>query len=280
MKQNRSHMLLRFLLRLYLAVFTVSVLLPVLWTVYTSFKTNPEFFRDPWALPSSLQFDNYIRAWNSANIGRYFLNSLYITAIVVPVVAIAGAMTAFACTRLNLRIGKITSFVYMAGIFIPTVLCVVPIFLQLRQAGLLDSHLGLILLMIAIHMPFTVYVLCGNFRTLPHELEEAATIDGCNYFKIFWKVMLPLAKPGIATVCIFNFLSCWNEYVLTRTVIMTPTKNTLPVGLVNLQATTNSQSDWGALFAGMVIIMLPTMLIYLLFQKYITSGITSGAVKG
>lgn len=279
-KMSPKEKALRVLLRIYLALFTVMILLPVLWTLYTSFKTNQEFFGNPWALPSALNFDNYIRAWNEASVGDYFMNSLYITVIVVPLVALLGAMTAYACTRLKLKVGGIVKTIFLLGVFIPTILCVVPIFLQMKEANLIDKHLGLILLFLAVNLPFTVYVLCGVFRTMPHELEEAATIDGCNYFQIFFKVMFPLSKGGIATVSIFNFLSVWNEYVLTRTMIMTPAKNTMPVGLVNLQGSTMHQADWAALFAGMVIIMIPTLIIYFIFQKYITSGLTAGAVKG
>lgn len=271
---------LRVLLRFYLFLFTVMILLPLLWTVYTSFKTNQEFFMDPWALPSSLNFDSYLRAWIESSVGDYFMNSLYIAVIVVPLLALLGAMTAYACTRLKLKFGSVVQTIFLLGVFIPTVLCVVPIFLQMKEAKLIDKPLGLMLLLLAVNLPFTVYYLCGVFRTIPHELEEAATIDGCNYFQIFFKVMFPLSRGGIATVSIFNFLAVWNEYVLTRTMIMTPAKNTIPVGLANLQATTNSQADMTALFAGMVIVMVPTMIIYLFFQKYITSGLTAGAVKG
>lgn len=280
MVRKKKFSVSRFLVRVYLAIFSAGIILPVFWTIYTAFKTTPEFFANPWALPSSLQIDNFIRAWTLSSVGDYFLNSLKMTIVVVPLLAILGATTAYASTRLHLKVGSAVGTLFRLGIFIPTVLCLVPIFLQLRDARLLDSHWGLMFLLLAINLPFTVFVLCGYFRTMPHELEEASVIDGCNTFQTFWKVMFPLARPGIATVTIFNFLSVWNEYVLTRTIIMSPAKNTLPVGLVNLQATTNSSADWGALFAGMVIIMIPTLLIYFIFQKYITSGLTAGALKG
>ncbi len=268
------------LLRIYLILFAASIILPLLWTVWTSFKTNQEFFANPWSLPSSINLDNYTRGWKAASIGKYFFNSLYISVIVVAAVAVLGAMTSYVCTRFSLRLGGVVVTFYMLGMFIPTVLCVVSIFLQMRSLNLLNSHFGLILLYIAVNMPFTVFVLSGFFRTLPHELEEAAYIDGCSLIGTFWSVMLPLAKPGLATVCIFNFLGTWNEYLLSSTVILDPMKSTLPTGLVSLMATTNHQADWAALFAGMVIVMFPLMTIYLVFQKYITSGITAGAVKG
>lgn len=282
MKKNTNigSKVLRLLLRVYLILFTLSILLPLFWMLYTSFKTNQEFFADPWALPKSFQLDNYIRGWRTSHIGQYFMTSLWITVITVIANALLGSMTAYACTRLRLRAGKLTTTFYMMGMFIPSVLCVVPMFLQLRQAHLLDTHIGLTLLYIAVNMPFTVFVLTGFFKTLPHELEEAAYLDGCGLLRTFWNILMPLTKPGLATVTIFNFLGIWNEYVLAKTMILTPEKSTLPIGLVSMMETTNHMADWGALFAGMVIVMIPTLIIYFTFQKYITSGMTAGAVKG
>lgn len=279
-RQSLKHNLLMLLLRIYLIAFAVAILLPLCWTIYTSVKTNQEFFADPWALPTGFDFSSYIRAWDSANIGTYFFNSLYITVIVVALNAILGSMTAYVCTRFKLRVGNAVINFFMLGLFVPTVLCIVTIFLQMRSLGLISNHFGLILLYTAVNMPFTIYVLAGFFRTLPHELEEAAHIDGSGLIGTFWRVMLPLAKPGIATVCIFNFLGVWNEYLMATTILLDTDKSTLPVGLVALMATTNHQADWVALFAGMVIVMIPLMIIYLVFQKYITSGMTAGAVKG
>lgn len=271
---------IRLILRFYLAICTCGIILPTLWTILTSFKSTSEFLVNPFGLPEVFYPENYINAWKMAKIGNYFFSSMCISAIVCIVVVILGSMTAYACTRLRIRAGGLVIACYMLGVFIPVELCIVPIFLQLRGLHLLDTHLGLVLLYIAIRLPFTVFILAGNFKTLPHELEEAAIIDGCSYNQVFWKVMMPLAKPGLATVTIFNFLSIWNEYVLAKTIMLTPDKVTLPVGLISLQAATRHQCDYGALFAGMVIVMIPTLIVYMFFQKQLTSGITAGAVKG
>ncbi len=268
------------LIQVYLVLFALSIIVPLIWTFYTAFKTNTEFYINPWALPAKLHFENFVRAWNSVHIGAYFLNSLKLTIASVLALDIIGSMVAFACTRLRVKAGPTIATIFMAGLFIPTILCVVPMFLQLRRLNLLDSHLGLFFMYIAIQLPFTCYVLNGFFKTLPHEIEEAAIIDGCGYFRIYWNVMLPLAKPGIATVTIFNFLGSWNEYVISRTVILTPAKSTLAVGMVSLMQSSRHNADWSALFAGLVIVMIPTFIIYVIFQKYITSGMTAGAIKG
>lgn len=272
--------LLKTLLRAYLILFSLIVIAPMVWAAYTSFKTNREFFADPWALPQTLQVQNYVTAWEKARIGGYFLNSVLVTVSVVLAVGLLGAMTAYAATRLGLRAGGWLNKFYMAGMFIPTVLCVVPIFVQLKRVQLLDNLFGLFLLYIAVCLPFTVFVLAGFFQTLPHELEEAALIDGCGYTRIFASILLPLVRSGLATVSIFNFLGCWNEFLLAKTLIFTPEKSTLPLGLVRLMQTARYKTDWGSLFAGLTIVMIPTLIIYIAFQRQITSGITAGAVKG
>jgi N-acetylglucosamine transport system permease protein len=270
----------RLLLRIYLILFSAVVILPMIWTAYTSLKTNQEFFKDPWALPAVPHFQNYVTAWDTAKIGTYFVNSVLVTVVVVLVVALLGAMTAYATTRLRLRVGNALNSFYMVGMFIPTVLCVVPMFLQLQRINLLDNLFGLVLLYIAVSMPFTVFVMAGFFRTLQRELEEAAFMDGCGYLRIFFNILLPLVRPGLATVSIFNFLGVWNEYVLAKTLIFTMEKNTLPLGLVQLMQAARYKADWGSLFAGLTIIMIPTVVIYVIFQNQITSGLTVGAVKG
>ncbi len=280
MMYKKQGFLPRLLLRIYLILFSAVVILPMVWTAYTSLKTNQEFFKDPWALPAVPHFQNYATAWDTAKIGTYFVNSVLVTVVVVVVVALLGAMTAYAATRLRLKVGNALTSLYMVGMFIPTVLCVVPMFLQLQRIQLLDNLFGLVLLYIAVSMPFTVFVMAGFFRTLQRELEEAAFMDGCSYTRIFFSILLPLVRPGLATVSIFNFLGVWNEYVLAKTLIFSMEKSTLPLGLVRLMQAARYKADWGSLFAGLTIIMIPTVVIYVIFQNQITSGLTVGAVKG
>lgn len=280
MKHKNNGLFQRFALRTYLIVFSIIVVLPLIWSTYTSLKTSQEFFHDPWALPATPHFQNYVIAWTSAKIGTYFFNSVFVTMLVVVIVALLGAMTAYAATRLRLRAGKALISLYMVGMFIPTVLCVVPMFLQFQRIQMLDSLLGLIILYVAVSMPFTVFVMSGFFQTLQRELEEAAYIDGCGYVRVFFSILMPLVRPGLATVSIFNFLGVWNEYVLAKTFIFSADKSTLPLGLVRLMQAARYKADWGSLFAGLTIIMIPTLIVYVIFQNQITSGLTVGAVKG
>jgi len=268
------------ILRVFLFFYSLIVIFPLVWAVYTSFKTNKEFYKDPWALPSTLYYQNYIKAWNKAHIGNYFMNSVLLTCLVVFLLIILGSTTAYVITRFNIKAGKYINMAYMSGMLVPTILGVVPTFLVLYRLKLLDSLVGLMLVYTAYGLPFTVFVLTGFFKTLPHELEEAALIDGCSLNRTYWTIMFPLAKSGIITVSIFNFIGFWNEYVLALTYITTDKKKTLSLGLINLMETSRYETDWGALFAGLIIVMIPTLLIYAIFQGKITGGLTIGAVKG
>ena len=279
MKKNKIYAS-TFVLRLYLLLFAVTIIGPLLWIVYTSFKSNHEFFLSAWALPEILHFENYLRAWNAANIGTCFMNSLMITAVVVIAVLFIGSLCTYACTRLGFRIGRHITLLFMFGLFIPTVLCLVPIYLQMRQLHLVDKTLGLIILYIASNLPFTVFVLSGFYKSIPRELEEAAYMDGCGYFRTYLNIILPVTKPALATVSIFTFMGSWNEYILANLLISSKEKATLTLGIVTLQQNSQHQSDWTALLAAMVIIMIPLMIMYAMFQKHITSGMTAGAVKG
>ncbi len=280
MQKKKENSVATWLIRIYTILFSVTILFPLIWVIYSSFKTNQEFFQDVWALPTALQLDNYVRAWEKASIGRYFMNSLMITVIVVIVVAVMSSMATYACTRLGLKLGKPMVMLFMAGLYIPTVLCLVPIYVQMKNLGLVNSKWGLVVLYIASNLPFSIFILSGFYATVPKELEEAAYIDGCGYFATYARVILPITKPAMATVSIFTFMGSWNEYVLANMLISKPENNTLPVGLVSLQTAMEHVSDWTALLAGITILFIPMLLMYALCQKYITSGMTAGALKG
>ena len=268
------------LVRLTLILYSLLVLFPLVWAVCTSFKTNLEFYRDAWALPKGLVFENYVTAWVKGNIGQNFFNSLWITVSVVSLLDVLAASTAYVATRFRFRAGGYLVNLYMAGMMIPTILGVIPTFLVLKQLNLLNSLLGLGLVYIAYGLPFSVFVLSGFFKTIPYEMEEAGLVDGCSLNRIFWCIMLPMARPGIITISIFNFIAFWNEYVFALTYVTDPAHQTLSVGLVSLLNTARYQTNWGALFAGLIIVMLPTLILYAIFQKKLTGGLTAGALKG
>lgn len=260
--------------------YTVIVVYPMVWLLYTSFKSNEELFQSAWSLPKIPMWQNYVNAWKTAQIGDFFWNSIIVTFTTVIVQLIIGAMASYALSRFKFRLNRPLYYFFLAGMMFPIFLGLVPLFFLLKDLGLADTRLGLILVYIASGVPFTVFVMTAFFATIPKELEEAGLIDGCSLYGVFWRIMLPLSKPGLITVAIFTFIAIWNEYILALVLISSQNLKTLPLGIANLVMVTHYRTDWGALFAGLVIVMLPTLLAYAFLQDRITKGITIGALKG
>ena len=253
-----------------------------LWVLSTSLKTNQELYsiKTIWGLPATPQWINYVNSWVRSKMGNFFLNSIVVSIASVLLIDVLSSMAAYVLGRFKFRGVRpiLTSFI--VGTAIPVQMIMIPLYLMYLDLKINDTLIGLILVYTAISLPFSIFVLTGFFRSLPQELEEAAILDGASEYGVFWKVMAPLAMPGIITVTIFNFLGIWNEYMLALILIKTPAKSTIPLGLYNLKWTQQYAADWTGLFAGFVIVMIPTILAFLLLQDRITRGMTVGALKG
>lgn len=256
------------------------VILPMIWLVYSSFKTDQEIFFEPWALPATLQWDNFERAWVSAYIGRYFVNSLRVVIPSLVLTLALSSMTAYILARFKFPGNRVLFYLFMAGMLFPIFLALVPLFFLAKELALLNSFLGLTLVYTAYSLPFTIFFLTGFFKTLPSELHEAALIDGANEYQVFFRVMLPLAQPGLVAMGIFNFLGMWNQYILPLVLMSERENYVLPQGLSFLLHQQYYKSDWSALFAALTIIMIPTLVVYVIFQSQIQKGVTVGALKG
>lgn len=268
-----------------LAGYLAWVVYPMAWLAYSSLKADEAIFLDAFALPpfGDLRFDNYVRAWDGAQFGDYFVNSVVVTVVSVTLIVLLGAMTAYALSRFAHPFGRVTFWLFLAGLMIPAQLSVVPLFFELRALGLLNSRLGLILVYTANGLPFAIFILAGFFRALPRSLYEAAVIDGCTEAGAFWRVLLPLARPGLVTVAIFQFIGVWKEYFFAFMFASgdgTGGARTLPLGLANLAITAQFRTDYGMLFAGLVIVTLPILAIFIALQRHLVKGVTAGAVKG
>ena len=278
----------------YVALITLAaiILVPVAWVFMASVKQNSEFYGNPWALPAGLYWQNFVDAWQSASMGSYMLNSVFVTVVALGLLLIIALPAAYCLARFNFRGGKFLNTAFMAGLFINVNYIVVPIFLMLRDGDLflrkvlgsgflLNNLLVLAVVYAATALPFTIYLLAGYFKTLPHDYEEAAYIDGASYNKAMWKIIFPMAKPSIITVILFNFLSFWNEYIISMTLMSSATgQKTLPVGLLNLMQAQQSAAQYGMMYAGLVLVMLPTLILYICVQKQLTEGMTVGGLKG
>lgn len=256
------------------------VILPMIWLVYSSFKTDQEIFFEPWALPATLQWSNFERAWVSAYIGRYFFNSLLVVVPSLVLTLALSSMTAYILARFRFFGNRALFYLFMAGMLFPIFLALVPLFFLAKELQLLNSYLGLSLVYTAYSLPFTIFFLTGFFKTLPSELHEAALIDGANEYQVFFRIMLPLAQPGLVAMAIFNFLGMWNQYILPLVLMSERDKYVLPQGLSFLLHQQYYKNDWSALFAALTIIMLPTLAVYVVFQSQIQKGVTVGALKG
>lgn len=265
--------------------YAVWVVFPMVWVAYSSLKSDAAIFHDTFALPSidDLRFDHYGRAWREARFGDYFFNSIFVTSVSVTLMVYLGAMAAYALTRFYHPAGRAVFWLFLTGLMIPAQLAMVPLFFELRALGLLNSRLGLIFVYTANGLPFAIFVLAGFFRALPRSFYEAAIIDGCGEFSAFRRVLLPLAKPGLVTVAIFQFIGVWKEYFFAFMLTggdVDGGARTLPLGLANLAITAQYRSDYGMLFAGLVIVTLPLLIVFLFLQKQLVKGITAGALKG
>ncbi|MDA0335913.1 MAG: carbohydrate ABC transporter permease [bacterium] len=261
-------------------VYGVIVVFPMIWLGYTAFKPTSELFASAWALPVEWKLDNFVEAWTEAQIGDFFWNSIFVTISTLVLQLFLGAMASYALAKYRFRGQNLVYYGFLAGLMFPIFLGLVPLFFLVKTLGLLDTHLGIILVYAAFGIPFTVFVLTAFFRTIPTTIMEAGIMDGCGHFTLFLRIMLPLAKPGLTTVGIFTFISIWNEYILALVLLSSSHLRTLPLGIAVLQFVQFYEVDFGALFAGLVIVMLPTLICYIVLQEQITKGITVGAVKG
>jgi N-acetylglucosamine transport system permease protein len=253
--------------------------LPLLWAVVSSLKSDNEILSDPWSLPARPQFGNWARAWNEAEIGRYFLNTVIVVGGALLVTMLVGSLASYTLARYEFRGNRLVYYTFVTSMFFPVFLALVPLFFVVQQLGLLGTYPGLILVYATYATPFTIFFLHAFFRTLPTEIAEAAFLDGCSHAGVFFRVMLPMARPGLVAVAIFNFLGLWNQYLLPLVLNPDPDRYVLSQGLAALSTSQGYRSDWSGLFAGLTIAMLPVLIAYIAFQRHIRAGVTAGAVK-
>ncbi|MCI8592875.1 MAG: carbohydrate ABC transporter permease [Lachnospiraceae bacterium] len=290
-KYGGSPRLVKIFIYLMLILLAVTILVPVAWVFVASIKENSEFYGNPWTLPQGFHFQNFVDAWQKANMGEYMLNSVIVTALALVLLIVIALPAAYVLARFRFKGRAIWNTLFMAGLFINVNYIVVPIFLMLNDGDMflrkvfgtpffLNNLFMLALVYAATALPFTIYLLSGYFKSLARDYEEAAYVDGAGYFYTMVKVIIPMAKPSVVTVILFNFLAFWNEYIISMTLLTKAELKTLPVGLMNLMAAQKSAVQYGQLYAGLVIVMLPTLILYMCVQKKLTQGMTLGGLKG
>ncbi|USG64469.1 carbohydrate ABC transporter permease [Brevibacillus ruminantium] len=258
-------------------LFVLVSLYPIVLMVSSSLKTNAEIFTNPLSLPGSFHFDTYRKLWEAVPFADFLINSAVVSVTSVVLIAVSSSMAAFYLARFSYRWTGWLYFFFVMGLMIPVKLGIVPLFLLMKKLGLLNSLWSLILIYTASGIPISVFILTGFFRTLPVELEEAARIDGCNHFQVFWKVLLPLIRPALGTVVIINFIHAWNDFFFPLIFIQKDTLKTIPVGMMVLFG--EYETDWSLLFAGLTLSALPMIVVFLLASRQFMEGLTAGAVK-
>jgi N-acetylglucosamine transport system permease protein len=262
-----------------LILWSLLVILPLLWTLLSSFKTTQEILGSPLSLPSKLRFGNYESAWTTAGIGRQFVNTVIVVGTALVLVMILGAMCAYVLARFKFFGNRAIYYSMLAGLTFPIFLAIVPLFFVLKNFGLLNTLPGLILTYVAFALPFTVFFLHAFFKALPHEVYEAAQIDGAGEWRSFFSVMLPMARPGMASVAIFNFLGLWNQFLLPVALNTNSDNYVLSQGMASFASQAGYAVDFGALFAAVVITVVPVLVVYIIFQRQLQVSVAAGSVK-
>ena len=248
---EKSNAVSKFFVYLLMAVLTAVIVVPVAWVFMASVKQNSEFYGNPFALPEGLYLQNFADAWTKARMGDYFFTSIMITAVALCILLVVALPAAYVLSRYKFKGSKLLNTCFIA------------------------------LVLAATTLPFTIYLLSSYLSTLPKDYEEAAYVDGAGYFTTMVRIILPMAKPSIITVILFEFLAYWNEYIISMTMLTDPNgARTLPVGLLNLMKAQNAKAEYGQMYAGMVMVMVPTLILYMCVQKKLTQGMTIGGIKG
>ncbi len=277
----------RWIIRIFFLFWAVLVAFPVIWTLYTSLKSDQEFFANPFALPTVPQWDNFVDAWNEGNFGAYFFNTILTVLLTLAICLAAVSTTAYAIAKFRGRGIRVLEKFYMIAMMIPSVLTLVPLYYMSEEITmnvglpLTDNLISLSVMYAITGMPFYVFMLTGFMRGINNSLLEAAELDGASQFSIFFKIILPLVKPSLFVVGLLSVMGTWNEYMTALTFLHDESNYTIAIGLSYLTNAGTYDVDYGRLFAGLAIALVPILVMYAIFQKQLQNGIASNeGVKG
>jgi raffinose/stachyose/melibiose transport system permease protein len=261
-----------------LLLLSIIFLIPIVFIAFTAVKSNADLLSHPfYSWPESFRWENFQKAWDQGRIGMYMKNTLIISIVKVPLGIIIEAFAAFALTRMNFKWSHSIFALFLVGMMVPIQATLVPLNVFLIKTHLVSTYPGIILVYIGFGIPFGILILRGFFRSIPKELDEAALIDGCGDMGRFFRIILPLAMPALATLIILDFMATWNEFLLAQIFITKDTMRTITVGLLSFQG--ERSTDYTLLNAAVLISIIPVLIVYLVFQRYFVSGM-AGSVKG
>lgn len=270
----------RALLNVIVALIVIVQVYPLAWLFLTSIRTERDFAGgDPFALPSEVTLDNYVRAFASGNLGLNILNSLIVTLGASLLIVVAGMMAAYALQVLGFRLSGLVRALFLLGIVVPVQIALVPLFIDYSQVGLLDTHLSMIIPLAAFSLPMSVYLFSSFYEYIPREIYEAASLDGAGPYRVFGRITLPLSTNTIITVVLVNSIFIWNDFIFANTFVLSDGLKTIPLGLQNYIGAMGN-TDWTATFAAVCVTITPLLLVFLVLNKAMIYGLESGATKG
>ncbi|WP_058486206.1 carbohydrate ABC transporter permease [Defluviitalea phaphyphila] len=276
-KKPTKEYILKILLNIFFIFLSFMIILPLLWLIINSFKTNRELFKNSLALPEKWLFSNYKEAWDKG-LFSYFKNSVIVSFISLIFILFFSSLLAYGITRFNIKFNKIIFFVVLGGMALSEQVALVPLYKILQNLNLYNTYFALILPYIAFRIPFTVFLMRAYFLSIPKELEEAGYIDGYNSFQIFYKIIVPISKPIFASCAIVNLNFVWNEFLFANVFLESKSIMTIPIGLMTFQG--DMKANYTVMLAGITIASIPMIAMFLIMQKQFIEGLTSGAVKG
>jgi len=265
------------LIQVILILNTIVMLGPLVIMFFAAFKTNAQIFQSPFSIPDFFNVANIVKIWSETNFLRYLLNSVIVTGSSIVLILTLGTMAAYGIARYNFRGSGFVLMFFVAGLTLPLKLAIIPLFILMRDLGILNTQLSLIIIYVAMGLPTTVFIMTGFIRTLPNELEDAARMDGASEPRIMWSIMLPLVRPALVIAGIQNVVPIWNDFFFPLIFIQNDNLKTLPQGLTTFMG--EYTTDWGILFAGLLLSSAPVILIYIILSRQFINGMTAGAVK-
>lgn len=274
---KKSNISMKVIAYTFLIIMAIIFVMPMLFTIISSLKTKLDIFSDPFALPKNLQWSNYVIAWKDANMSAYFINSVIQSGSTVILTSLISTMAAYALARFDFKLNKVLVLVFMLGMMVPMHTILVPVSYIIGLFNLKNNIFALVLVYVAFNLPFSIMVMITFMKGVNRSLEEAAIIDGANYFQIYSKIMIPLTLPAISTISIFNFMGAWNNILFPLLFINDKRLRPISLGLLNFNG--ERGSEYGLMMAGIVITVAVPLAIYLLFQEKVESGLAAGAVK-
>lgn len=274
---KKSNISMKVIVYTFLIIMAIIFVMPMLFTIISSLKTKLDIFSDPFALPKNPQWSNYVIAWKDANMSAYFINSVIQSGSTVILTSLISTMAAYALARFDFKLNKVLVLVFMLGMMVPMHTILVPVSYIIGLFNLKNNIFALVLVYVAFNLPFSIMVMITFMKGVNRSLEEAAIIDGANYFQIYSKIMIPLTLPAISTISIFNFMGAWNNILFPLLFINDKRLRPISLGLLNFNG--ERGSEYGLMMAGIVITVAVPLAIYLLFQEKVESGLAAGAVK-